>query len=179
MTRRGLGLILTPYGQLPGAYPSEIARTTHGGQPLCPFDPQYNTRGTAGLYYDTQLGRPRLPVAGMQLADIPNDFEIAKVRGVLTPNAGWVDTYAGPYNQPWVPPNGWSPTQPARVKINYAPAPLGDAAADATAAVIKELNEHHKRVFMLSAISTAAVLVTSIIGAIRTARLLKQEASRG
>lgn len=185
MLRGPLGIILTPYGQIPGAYPSEIARTTGGGPFLCPFDPQYATRGSAGLYYDTQLGRARVPIAGAQLrgglADIPNDFEIAKVRGTLTPNAGWVDTYAGAYNQPWVPPNGWSPTTPAQVKINYGSPTqqLGDATTDAVTAVVNELNEHHRRMFFLSAFSTAAVVVTSLISAIRTARLLKQESRRG
>lgn len=52
-----LGIILTPYGQIPGAYPSEIAYSYGGdGTYLCPEDPYYNTRGEIGHYYDTQLG---------------------------------------------------------------------------------------------------------------------------
>jgi hypothetical protein len=121
MARRGLGIILTPYGKIPGAYPSEISRTTHGGRYLCPADPQYNQRGEAGFYYDTPLGaaprkltwgeRRALKKAG--LGDIPNDFELARVRGILTPNQGWVATQNGAYPGAWVPPNGWQAHQPA------------------------------------------------------------------
>ena len=177
MTRRGnLGIILAPYGQIPGAYPSEIARTTHGGQMLCPLDPQYNTRGETGFYYDTQLGgaRSHVPI-GRTLADIPNDFEISRTRGILTPNAGWIATQAGPYNQPWVPPNGWTPTGATGVKIGF-----GDAAPlDPVTAVVDALNKHHQKMFLISAISTAAVVVTSVVAAIRTIRLMKQESQRG
>lgn len=52
-----LGIILTPYGKIPGAYPSEIAYSYGGdGTFMCPDDPYYNQRGEVGLYYDTQLG---------------------------------------------------------------------------------------------------------------------------
>lgn len=180
MARRGLGIILTPYGKIPGAYPSEISRTTHGGTPLCPFDPQYNQRGEQGLYYDTQLGGlpalPRLPL-GRTLADIPTDFEIARVRGLVTPNHGWVATQQGPYNEHWVPPNGWTATQPTGVRIN-APTNvpgLGTSGDDA----VEELNRHHRNMFALGVISTAAVLVSSLIAAIRTARLMRTEKAHG
>lgn len=175
--RRGLGIILTPYGKIPGAYPSEISRTTHGGPYLCPPDPQYNTRGQVGLYYDTPLGAPRLPL-GKTLGDIPNDFELSRVRGILTPNQGWVMTQNGPYNEYWVPPNGWLPTQPSNVRINVptnVPGGLGATGDD----VVTELNKHHRNMFALGVLSTAAVLVSSVIAAIRTARLMRAEKSHG
>ncbi len=53
-----LGFIPVPYGQIPGSYPSEIGYTVGGGTGpfLCPPDPQWNTRGEPGMYYDTPLG---------------------------------------------------------------------------------------------------------------------------
>jgi len=52
-----LGIILSPYGKVPGAYPSAINYSYGGnGQFLCPPDPQYDTRGEQGFYYDTPLG---------------------------------------------------------------------------------------------------------------------------
>jgi hypothetical protein len=170
MARGGLGIILTPYGKVPGSYPSEISRTTHGGVPLCPFDPQYNQRGEVGLFYDTPLGRAvsRVPM-GRTLADIPNDFELAKVRGLLTPNQGWVATNNGPYNEFYVPPNGWTATQPTNTRITLPT--LGATSDD----VVAELNRHHRNMFALGVLSTAAVLVSSVIAAIRTARLMRAE----
>lgn len=54
-----LGIILTPYGQIPGAFPSEIGYSYGGnGTFLCPHDPNHNERGEPGMYYDTQLGAP-------------------------------------------------------------------------------------------------------------------------
>lgn len=185
MARRGLGIILAPYGKIPGAYPSEISRTTHGGVPLCPPDPQYNQRGEVGFFYDTPLGGAstrRVPL-GRTLADIPNDFEIARVRGTLTPNEGWVATQQGAYPGPWVPPAGWRPTGSTGVRINLptnVPAGLGaDTIVDPAQAVIDELNRHHRNMFALSTISTAAVLISSLIAAIRTARLLRAESRNG
>jgi hypothetical protein len=52
-----LGIILAPFGKIPGAYPSEIGFSYGGnGSFLCPEDPFYNTRGEVGFYHDTQLG---------------------------------------------------------------------------------------------------------------------------
>jgi len=52
-----LGIILTPYGKIPGAYPSAINYSYGGrGQFLCPTDPHFHTRGEDGFYYDTPLG---------------------------------------------------------------------------------------------------------------------------
>ena len=50
-------MILAPYGQIPGAYPNEIGYSYGpNGTYLCPHDPQFNSRGEAGFYYDTPLG---------------------------------------------------------------------------------------------------------------------------
>ena len=168
----GLGIILTPYGYIPGAYPSEIARTTGGGQALGPFDPQYRTSGEAGFYYDTPLGQAQ------GLGVIPNDFELARQRGILTPNHGWIATQQGDYaNYAWVPPNGWTPTGATGAKIA-----LGDAGAGldpSAAALVAELAAHHRRLFILTALSTAGSLVASIIIAVRTLRLAKQDRAHG
>lgn len=161
-----LGIILTPYGYIPGAYPSEIARTTGGGRPMGPFDPQYYTRGERGYYYDTPLGAWE--------GQAPNDFQLAQQRGILTPNQGWIATNAGMYNGPWVPPNGWTPVGPTNIRIGLGD-PAQDAAAAATAAIVAELNAHHRRVFMLTAVSTAAVVLASLLGAARTARQMRQD----
>lgn len=162
-----LGIILTPYGRIPGAYPSEITRTTGGGTPLGPFDPQYTTRGEAGYYYDTPLGAWE--------GQSPNDFQLAQQRRMLTPNQGWIATQAGPYNGPWVPPNGWTPVGPTNVRIGLGNLTPEAIQAASEAGTLAELNAHHRRVFALTAISTAAVLVSSIIGAVRTVRLMRQE----
>lgn len=166
LLRMALGIILTPNGYVVGGYPSEIASTVGGGRPLGPFDPQYNARGEAGLYYDTPLGGGGLGAA------VPNDFQLAQVRGILTPNQGWIATNRGAYNYPWVPPNGWTPTGATNVRIA-----LGDAAVtpESAQSVIAELNAHHRRLFALTAISTAAVFISAIVGAVRTVRLMRQD----
>lgn len=52
-----LGIILAPYGKIPGAYPSAINYSYGGdGQYLCPEDPQFNERDQQGMYFDTMLG---------------------------------------------------------------------------------------------------------------------------
>lgn len=93
-----LGLILTPFGKIPGAYPSSIAYSYGGnGTYLKPDDPQYNTRGEEGLYYDTQLGR-----------SIPTDAELAKTYGYTPVTSAWVTAKEGFFPAPWDPPNGWT-----------------------------------------------------------------------
>lgn len=69
-----LGIILAPFGKIPGAYPSEIGYSYGGnGTYLCPDDPFYNTRGEIGFYHDTQLGRPiRSDVLSPNSIFIPN-----------------------------------------------------------------------------------------------------------
>ncbi len=52
-----LGIVLAPYGQVPGAYPYGIAYSYGGnGTFMCPDDPYQNQRGEPGFYTDTQLG---------------------------------------------------------------------------------------------------------------------------
>lgn len=73
-----LGIILAPFGKIPGAYPSEIAFSYGGnGTYLCPDDPFYNTRGEPGFFHDTQLG-------GLIQSDVvsPNSIFIPNQPGV-------------------------------------------------------------------------------------------------
>ena len=53
-----LGIVLTPYGQIPGAPPWEIGYSYGGnGTYLCPDDDAlYQTQGEMGYYHDSQLG---------------------------------------------------------------------------------------------------------------------------
>ena len=53
-------MILTPYGKIPGAWPSGITQSRNGNGAFVNDDPQFNTRGEAGYYYDTPLGASRL-----------------------------------------------------------------------------------------------------------------------
>jgi hypothetical protein len=63
-----LGFFVVPSGQNPGSPPSEVGYSIDGdGTWLCPFDPQYNTRGEAGMYFDTSLGGLRAPAAEYSL----------------------------------------------------------------------------------------------------------------
>lgn len=133
-----LGIILTPYGKIPGAYPSEIAYSYGGdGTFLCPEDPFYNTRGEIGSYHDTQLGAPTveytpipvllpIPVPKGLLTrwmesrrikkalnglghSVPTDFEIAPYYGYTPDTDGWVVAKEGFNPGSWIPPNGYSP----------------------------------------------------------------------
>jgi hypothetical protein len=102
----GLGFIIAPLGQeVPGQFPSEINYAFGGnGTYLCPPDPQFNTRGEQGFYFDTALGGPA----------IPTDAELATVYGYTPVQAGWVpsinaDGTTTYYPGPWRVPGGWNP----------------------------------------------------------------------
>ncbi len=127
-----LGIILTPYGQIPNAYPSEIGYSYGGnGTFLCPHDPTHNERGEAGMYYDTQLGAARgnenqqAPRAGYfarkraariarKLAGLglghsnPNDFDLTPYYGYTPVMDGWVEAREGFNPGSWIPPDGYS-----------------------------------------------------------------------
>jgi len=96
-----LGFILAPLGQkVEGQYPNEINYAYGGaGTYLCPADPQFNTSGEPGFYYDTPLGGPA----------IPTDAELAKNYGYTPVQAGWVNAKEGFFPGPWRPPGGWNP----------------------------------------------------------------------
>lgn len=113
----GLGMVLSPYGQVPNAYPWEINRTGPNNAPqLTPLDYQYNQRGETGFYYDTQLGDGDL---GDDLGVIPTDAEMGRNLCYTPVHTGWVygkeaDGQRYYYPGPWSPPNGWQPTGPDR-----------------------------------------------------------------
>lgn len=120
-----LGIVLTPYGQIPGQWPSGISYGYGGdGTFKEPYDPRYNTRGEAGFYHDTQMGglrglgkqgffaRMRARRTQKQLrglgGSIPSDADLASTYGFLPFIAGSIGNSSGPaYVGPWTPPNGW------------------------------------------------------------------------
>ncbi len=122
-----LGLVLTPYGKVPGAYPWEIAKSVQGFETFyCPMDPQYFQRGEYGYYYDTPLGTAskqslfnkikKLFKKKNGLGAIPTDYEIGKYYySWYTPvQSGWI--YADDPKRyipgPWVPPDNTTVASP-------------------------------------------------------------------
>jgi hypothetical protein len=118
-----LGVVLTPFGQIPGAPPWEVGYSYGGnGTYLCPDDPQYNQRGEPGLYYDTRLGgakrsnwltrridrKVRKKLAGLGHS-IPTDFDLAPTYGYVPVTDGFVAAKEGFQPGTWIPPNGWNP----------------------------------------------------------------------
>lgn len=112
-------MIVAPYGQIPGAWPTEIGYAYGpSGTYLCPYDPQYNTRGEPGMYYDTPLGgctpmvnvqpansfaglglkpglltrwRMRRALRGARLGQIPSDRDLATIYpGYMPMDSGWI-----------------------------------------------------------------------------------------
>jgi hypothetical protein len=145
----GLGFVLTQGGGW------EINRTLPGGAPfLRPFDPRYNERGEQGFYYDTMLGA------------IPTDAELGPNECYTPVQSAWIWTKEGYVAPPYVPPNNWRPVTPP-----YGPptAPLG-AVADAAADAVFELSRHQRRMFYLSALSTAAIVTVAAINIVRSMR---------
>lgn len=141
-----LGIILAPYGKIPGAYPSEIGFSYGGnGTFLCPTDDAlYQTRGEMGWYHDTQFGAPsrkmgffeRLrarrvgrALSGLGLGSVPSDFDLAPTYGWVPMIDGWVSAKEGFNVGSWIPPNGWGPAGgygPAMAPATYTyPGPLG------------------------------------------------------
>lgn len=167
-----LGLVLTPYGRVPGSLPWEINKTGQGFRQLCPQDWQYFQRGEYGFYTDTALGGVRARLLG----EMPTDAEQASYTGWYTPvKSGWVTTNQGYLPPPWTPPRGglrwWGPTVAAPLN--------GFGSTTASDDVVKALNDHHQRLFILSALSTTAVVASSLITAFRTMRLIRNERKRG
>jgi hypothetical protein len=100
-----LGLILSPLGQeVPGQYPNEVAYTGTGAPYLCPPDPQFNTRGEAGWYYDSPLGG----ISGLGAEGQPTDAELATVYGYTPWVGGWINAAEGYFPSNWIPPGNYS-----------------------------------------------------------------------
>lgn len=159
-------MILTPYGRIPGSFPSEITQSAGPGPSfLCPNDPYYYQRGEAGYYHDTQLG-------GLGQT-VPTDAELSKTYGYTPWNYGWVygtvdnTTQRAYWPQSWVPPNGWAPGP-------RAPMALGATSDD----LVAELNAHNRRTFQLTMISTIAVAASALLAIFRTGGLIREDAQR-
>lgn len=118
-----LGIVLTPYGQIPGAPPWEIGYSYGGdGTFLCPDDPYYNQRGEVGFFHDTQLGGVRQPLglfgrmrakriakALYGLGSIPTNFDLAPTYGWVPMIDSMVAAKEGYTVGTWIPPNGYQP----------------------------------------------------------------------
>jgi hypothetical protein len=199
-----LGIILAPYGQIPGAYPSEIGYSYGGnGEFSVPYDPFYNTRGEPGFYHDTQLGRlptPHVNLFGLAVPmqtglltrwrmnrarrrafsglgrSVPSDFELAPTYGFTPDMDGWTVAREGFQPGSWIPPNGWNPA--GAYGPPMAPRSLsgfGDATPATADDLIAALNAHNQKVFTLTLVSTFAVALSAIITTIRNTKLIRQE----
>lgn len=186
-----LGVVLTPYGKIPGGYPPAGITYSRKGSTefLCSgdyLDPQFNSRGEAGYYYDTPLGAPSKPgwftrmraraaARKLGLRDIPTDFDLAKVRGYLPVQAGWVTTEQGYQTGPWLPPHGEYPPNPSRQVVPLAGLQgLREGEPATTEDVIAAMMAHNDRIFALSLVSTTAVAVSALITVFRTLRLVRE-----
>lgn len=195
-----LGLVMAPYGQVPGAYPYEINRSLRTTDTfLCPTDPMYLTRGEYGLYHDTMLGRAvtshlgprgRTILLGQNgLGAIPTDAEIGKYYySWYTPTqSSWIQArdrfIAPPWNPkdqtawPFNPPPLGDPTPSAATLPGFfqPSPPPADPNNPTITEVVNILNTYHQRQLVMSAISTTIVAAGAILGAYRTAVLVLQE----
>lgn len=185
-----LGVVLTPYGKNPDGTSPPFAVNYAGANKqafLCPPDPQFVTRGEAGMYYDTPLGgigdKLKSKIARwklnhtrklMGLGDIPTDAELARVRGYTPVASGWINSKTSNggtvyVTGPWLPPNGYDYSgTPAPVALSGLRG-LRDATSDD---LIATMNAHNDRVFALTLVSTAAVAVSAMITIFRTLKLI-------
>jgi hypothetical protein len=178
-------MILAPYGQIPGAFPSGVLMSRGTRQQyLGPEDPQWYERGEAGYYYDTALGAPRFGFlsrvkarlkAKLGLGSIPTDFELATGKDYLPVESGWIAAKEGFYTPPWLPPNGYQaggypvPVHTPGVSGLRGPEPA------TTDDVIALMNAHNDRVFALSLVSTTAVAVSALLTVFRTLKLIRED----
>lgn len=184
-----LGVVLTPYGKNPdGTSPPFTVNYAFGprpGQYLAPHDPQFNTRGTPGMYYDTPLGAPslkswwhkrKLKRALRGLGDIPTDAELATVYGYTPVQSGWINTVGQGYvTGPWVPPDGQNYGGYAPPVALHGLRGLRDDAAPSVETMLQSMQEHNDRVFALTLVSTAAVAISAMITVFRTLKLIAKE----
>jgi hypothetical protein len=145
---RGLGIVLTPFGKVPGAYPWEIAKTVNGrwGQYLGPLDRQHYTHGEAGYYYDSPLGG---------LGAIPTDAELGPARCATPVHSGWIESNQGYLPPPWVPPGRYDPAGA------YGPAiSLGEI-------VVDQVERHNQRMFQIGLWTALAATTVAVIHILR------------
>lgn len=172
-----LGVVLTPYGNIPGSYPAAITHSYRGATSWAqPFDPQFYARGETGYYYDTELGSPGKRI-GLGLGAIPTDFDLAKRYGFLPVGAGWTVTKQGYQPGGWLPPDGGYPGQPPATRLAVVPlSGLGGVPAQQPATaddVLALMAQHNDRVFALTLVSTSAVAISALITIFRTLKLIK------
>jgi hypothetical protein len=118
--------ILTPYGFVPGQFPSEAQSIGPDVTYAFPHDPQHNTSGEDGFYSDTHLGGASGPQVIAQ-GPTPSDFQHARAYQYTPSVRGWTSTPGG-----WV--QGSYYPQAAGGPARYPASALGDAAATASAA---------------------------------------------
>jgi hypothetical protein len=159
-----LGIILSPYGKIPGSFPSGIQYSYGGAESLCPEDLLYNTRGEVGFYGDTQLGR-----------SLVTDFDVAPVYGWTPMHDGGVASTDGYYPGGWIPPNGWNPADP--YGAHFVPKGLGDPGAidTNTASVVATMEDQNKKMFTLQFIATLAVATSAVVALMRNTHLFRKE----
>lgn len=197
-----LSMVLAPFGQIPGGYPSEIGYSYGGGGTyLCPPDPQFNTRGEPGLYFDTQLGAVVKPGWAIRrrlksfrkklgLGAIPTDAELATAYQYTPVASAWVAGKEGYFPSPWVPPHGWNPAGAYGPQMSLnglgagtvptTPLPISNvpntnAAPDPAIAVAAVIAEQNRRIFKLTLISTVIVGTAAAVSAWRTFRQLQRD----
>lgn len=189
-------MILAPYGHVPGAFPYEIGYAYGPAGPndyLCPKDPQWNTKGEQGFYYDTSLGHvtqkpglftriknkiaARRAARASGFAGIPTDAELASVYGFTPVMSGWIATDQGYVTGPLMP-NGW------RAAGAFGPPTslngLRDAAIEQVAPtraedVLAAMNAHNERIFTLTMVSTIVGGVAATLAIVRTIKSLREE----
>lgn len=171
-----LGVVLTPYGHIPGSFPAAVSFNYKGATSFAPpFDPQWNERGEAGYYYDTQLGSTQRMKIG--LGNAPTDFELSRRYGYMPVNHGWTLTHQGYQQGAWLPPDGAYPGQPQAVRSQVVPYGLGELPVVTPGAsaedVLSVMAAHNDRVFALTLVSTTAVAISALIGIFRTLKLIK------
>jgi hypothetical protein len=195
-----LGLVLTPYGQIPGAPPWEIGYSYGGdGTFLCPDDPYQNQRGEAGFYHDSQLGGPpfkpkSLIAAGIapqphlpqlsKLAQrrvrralnglgraIPTDFDLAPTYGYVPMMDGWVAAKEGFQPGGWIPPNAYNPA--GAYGAGLVPRGLGDAVptdVPSQAALVDVIASMQQRNNKLFVVSLISAAAVTISAIVTTIR---------
>jgi hypothetical protein len=196
-----LGVILAPFGKIPGAWPTGITQSYGAAsQYVQPFDPQYNMRGEAGFYHDTHLGAPKLSWwqrfkmkrALRGLGAIPTDFEIGSMYNYQPVMSSWIASDQGYITPPWNPPSGQPPggyplpiqpndgggkLNPGLLEYDMGFAGLRGLRDDAAPATVEDvlatMQAHNDRVFALTLVSTTAVAVSAMITIFRTLRLIR------
>jgi len=112
---------------------------------------------------------------------VPTDDELTSEYGWTPMISGWVTTKEGRFSAPYRPPNNWGPAGPwADWNRPFRPG-FGDAAPIAPPSiqdVMASINEHNQKVFTLTIVSTFAVALSALLTAIRTAKLMRQEAKK-